>query len=113
VGAPKGPHEVARVAVSNPPANLLHRQVGLDQQTPFLRHAALGDPLPDRPPRLMPYDRGEVALRQAYRSRHVLERDPLAVAPSCGFEAERRVRQEGTRGVTVSIEVMGAGFGLS
>jgi hypothetical protein len=54
-----------------------------------------------------------VALRQAYRSRHVLERDPLAVASSCGFEAERRVRKEDTRGVTVSIEVIGAGFGLS
>src|SRR5918995_3143165 len=82
VGAPKGPHEVARVAVADLPADLLNRQVGLDQETTRLHHAALGNPLLHRPPRLTPYDRGEVARRQAYRPRHVLERDALAVAPS-------------------------------
>src|SRR5215207_8734154 len=80
VGAPEGLHEVTRINVADPPADLLHRQVGLDQETPCLRHAALGDPLLHCPSRLAPYDRGEVAPRQAHRPRHVLERDALVVA---------------------------------
>src|ERR687898_579306 len=79
VGASKGSYEVARVAVADPPTDLLHCQVSLDQETTRLRHAALGDPLLHRPPRLTPDDRGEVAPRQAHRPRHVLERDGLAV----------------------------------
>src|ERR687897_1258229 len=86
VGASKGPHEVARVAVADPPTHLLHCQVSLDQETTRLRHAALGDPLLHRPPRLTPDDRGEVAPRQAHRPRHILERDGLAVA--IFYEAE-------------------------
>jgi hypothetical protein len=80
VGASKGPHEVARVAVADPPADLLHCQVSLDQETTRLCHAALGDPLLHCPPRLTPDDRGEVAPRQAHRPRHVPERDALVVA---------------------------------
>jgi pimeloyl-ACP methyl ester carboxylesterase len=41
VGASKGPHEVAWVAVADLPADLLHCQVSLDQETPCLCHAAL------------------------------------------------------------------------
>jgi hypothetical protein len=33
VGASKGPHEVGRVAVADPPPDLFHCQVSLDQQT--------------------------------------------------------------------------------
>jgi hypothetical protein len=71
-GASKGPHEIAWVAVADPPANLLHCQVSFDQETTRLCHAALGEPLQNRPPRLTPDDRGEVAPRQAHRPRHAL-----------------------------------------
>src|SRR5829696_9441144 len=80
VGAPERSHEVTRVTVADPPANLLHCQVGLDQETPRLRHAPLGDPLLHRPSRFAPDDRGEMAPRQVDRPRHVLKRDRLAVA---------------------------------
>src|SRR5918995_6065366 len=80
VGASEGPHEVARVAVAEPSPYLLHCQVSLDQETTRLCHAALGDPLLHRPPRLTPDDRGEVAPRQAYSPRYVPERDALVVA---------------------------------
>src|ERR671921_1794242 len=79
MGALKGPHEVARIAVANPPADLLNRQVRFDQETLRLHHAALGDPLLHRPPRLTSDNRGEVTRREAHRPRHVLERDALAV----------------------------------
>ena len=39
VGTPEGSHEVARISVANPPADLLHRKVSLDLQTPRLRPA--------------------------------------------------------------------------
>jgi hypothetical protein len=80
VGTPEGPHEVARLPVADPPANLLHREVGLDQEAPRLRHAPLGDPLLHRPPRLAPDYRGEVPPRQAHRPRHVPKRDRFVVA---------------------------------
>lgn len=50
VGAPEVPGEVARVAVADPAADLLYREVGLDEQLARLGHAPLGDPLEDRPP---------------------------------------------------------------
>src|SRR5215204_3771613 len=80
VGAPEGPHKVARLPVANPPANLLYREVGLDQEAPRLCHAPLGDPLLHRSPRLAPEDRGEVTSRQAHRPCHVPERDGFMVA---------------------------------
>src|SRR5215203_6875610 len=80
VGTPEGPHEVARLLVADPPANLPYREVGLDQEAPRLCHAALGDPLLHCASRLAPYDRREMTRRQAHRPRHVPERDVLAVA---------------------------------
>src|SRR5919112_4564066 len=80
VGAPEGPHEVARLPVANPPANLLNRKVALDQQTTRLCHAPLGDPLLHRASRLAPDYRGEVPWREAHRSRHVPQTDGFVVA---------------------------------
>jgi hypothetical protein len=60
VGTPEGPHEVARVSEAAPPADLLYRKIGFDQQTPRLCHAALGDPLLNRSPRLAPNHRGGI-----------------------------------------------------
>src|SRR5918993_1718978 len=80
VGTPEGPNEVARVPVADPSADLLYCQVSLDQETTRFHHAALGNPLLHRPPRLAPDDRGEVAPREAHRPRHVPQRDALAVA---------------------------------
>src|SRR5215207_9584294 len=79
VGATEVPDEVGGVRVAYPPAHLLHRQVGLDQQLARLGHAALGDPVLHGATRLAPDDRGQVPRRQAYHPRHVLERDPPAV----------------------------------
>src|SRR5215208_2226533 len=80
VGAPEGPHKVARLPIANPPANLLNRTVALDQQPARLCHAPLGDPLLHRASRLAPEDRGEVASREAHRPRHVPKRDGFVVA---------------------------------
>src|SRR5918998_2337169 len=78
-GAPEELHEVARVVVADAPAYLIDREVGPDEEAPPLRHAALGDPLHDRPPGLAPDHRGEVARREADGPRHVLEREAPAV----------------------------------
>jgi hypothetical protein len=86
VGTPEGPHEVAGLPVANPPANLLHRELGLDQEAPRLRHAPLGDPLLHCASRLAPNYRREVASRQAHRPCYVPERDGLVVA--IRYEAE-------------------------
>src|SRR5918995_4255466 len=99
VGASKGSYEVARVAVADPPADLLHCQVSLDQETTRLCHAALSDPLLHRPPRLTPDDRGEVAPREAHRTRHVPQRDALTVAIL--YEAE----DLGEQGLVVEPEI--------
>src|SRR5829696_5952415 len=66
VGTPEGPHEVAWIPIADSSAYLLHRQVGLDQETPRLCHA--------------PLDRGQVASRQAHCLRHVPERDGFVIA---------------------------------
>src|SRR5215208_8032211 len=80
VAAAEHPYEVVRIGVSYPPADLLNREVGLDQQPARLRHAAFGDPLQNRPPRLAPDDRGEVPRRETHGPWDVLERDRLVVA---------------------------------
>jgi hypothetical protein len=43
--ASEEPHEVAGIAVTDPMADLLNREVGLNQEAPRFRHSALGDPL--------------------------------------------------------------------
>ena len=65
MGAPEGSHEVAHVALADPSADLLNRQVGLDQEAPRLHHATLADPLLHRPSHLTADNRGEVTRRQA------------------------------------------------
>ena len=60
--------------------DLVEEEVGLDQETTCLCHAAFADPLLHRPPCLTPDNRGEGARRQTHCPRHVLERDALAVA---------------------------------
>lgn len=65
MGTPKGPHEVARVSVADPPADLLHGEVRSDQEATRLGHAALRNPLQDGLPRLAPDDGGEVSGRKA------------------------------------------------
>ena len=65
MGAPEGSHEVAHVPLADPTADLLNRQVGLDQEAPRLHHETLDNPLLHRAARLTPDERGEVARRQA------------------------------------------------
>src|ERR671917_959258 len=79
VDVPEGPHEVARVSVADPPADLLHGEVRSEQEATRLGHAALRDPLQDGPPRLAPDDGGEVPGREAHRPGHIFEGDRLAV----------------------------------
>src|SRR5215203_7538368 len=80
VPAAELPYEVVRISVPYPPADLLNREVGLNQQPARLRHAAFGDPLQNRPPRLAPDDRGEVPRRESHGPCDVPERDRLVVA---------------------------------
>src|SRR5215212_5226205 len=80
VAAAEHPYEVVRIGVSYPPADLLNREVGLNQQPARLRHAAFGDPLQNRPPCLAPNDCGEVPRRETHGPCDVLERDRLVVA---------------------------------
>src|SRR5215207_822254 len=80
VSAAEHPYEVVRISVPYSPADLLDREVGIDQQPARLRHAPFADPLQNRPPRLAPDDRGEVSRREPHGPCHVLERDPLVVA---------------------------------
>src|SRR5215216_599822 len=80
VPAAEHPYEVVRISVPYPPADLLNREVGLDQQPAGLRHAAFADPLQNRAPCLAPNDRGEVSRRETHGPCDVLERDRLVVA---------------------------------
>src|SRR5215218_4936539 len=80
VPAAEHPYEVVRIGVPHSPADLLNREVGLDQQLVRLRHAPFADPLQNCPPRLAPDDRGEVPRRESHGPCDVLERDRLVVA---------------------------------
>src|SRR5215203_1053418 len=80
VRAAEYPYEVVRIGVPHSPADLLNREVGLDQQLVRLRHAPFADPLQNCPPRLAPDDRGEVPRRESHGPWDVLERDRLVVA---------------------------------
>src|SRR5215217_869884 len=80
VPAAEHPYEVVRISVPYPPADLLNREVGLDQQPAGLRHAAFADPLQNRAPCLTPNDRGEVSRRATQGPCAVPARDRSGVA---------------------------------